>query len=213
MSADREIGEVLEELGYCGAPARAAARAALEEAGLTHPGKSRISTAKAAKVQALLDAAFARACTDPACQAAAQRHKPAARLLEVAKPCCENCGGSDNLKALRRLAELCRARGLTRIVVVGGSPSVRAELTELKPPEWELRLIDGTERRTLDKARADLEWAQMVFVWGASELDHRVSKLYTDTASPHRHKIVQIARRGVAALLNAGSEHVERMRR
>ena len=211
MSADREIGEILGELGFSGAAAQQAARAALEQAGLTRAGKSRISAEKLERVKGLLDKDFARVCKDPSCRAALGRLKPAAAPLSVADPRdCERCGGSDNVKAMRRLAELCRPRGLRRVVVVGGSPSVRQELAALQPAEWELRLVDGTERRTLDKARADLEWAHIVLVWGASELDHRVSRLYTDTASPHRHKVVQVARRGIAALLNAGSEHVER---
>jgi hypothetical protein len=211
MSTDREIGEVLAELGFGEPAALKIARDALEQAGITRPGKSRISLEKAERVRSLLDSSFARACADPVCRSALTRHKPAAALLTVSARSCERCGGSDNLKALRQLADLCRARGITRVVVVGGSPSVRAELAALKPAEWDLRLIDGTERRTLDKAKSDLEWAQLVFVWGSSELDHRVSNLYTDTASPHRHKVVQLARRGIAALLNAGSQHVERL--
>ena len=211
MSADREIGELLGELGFSDALAQAAARAALEEAGLTRPGKARISEGKLEKVRLLLSEGFARTCTDGTCRDALARAKPLARLLQVKDARdCERCGGSDNLKAMRRLADLCRPRRIAKVVVVGGSPSVRAELLSLKPAEWELRLVDGTERRTQDKARADLEWAQLVFIWGSSELDHKVSKLYTDTASPHRQKLVQVARRGIAALLNAGAEHVER---
>ena len=210
MSADRGIGEVLAELGFADPSSAQAARLALEQAGLTHVGKSRISESKLAKVQTLLDATFARACTDPTCRAALARQKPRAALLTVPKSACEFCGGSDNLKSMRWLAQLCRAKGIRRVVVVGGSPSVHAELLALKPPEWDLRLVEGTERRTQDKARADLEWAQLVFIWGSSELDHKVSKLYTDTSSPFRRKLVTVARRGIAALLNAGSEHVER---
>lgn len=186
------------------------ARQALEESGLTHPGKARISEGKLERVRQMLDARFGRVCTDPTCRAALARRKPSATLVPVPKPACEFCGGSDNLKEMQRFAELCRARSIRRIVVVGGSPAVREQLLALKPPEWDLRLVEGTERRTLDKARADLEWAQVVFVWGSSELDHKVSNLYTDKSSPFRRKLVLVARRGIAALLNAGSEHVER---
>lgn len=212
MSGDRDIGDVLGELGFTESVTRETARKALQAAGLTRPGKSRISEGKLLKVKALLDDAFARVCSDPKCRAAVQRQKPRAALLSVTDArSCEHCGGSENRKAMLRLAHLCQARGIRRVVIVGGSPSVRAELLALKPSGWDLRLIDGTERRTHDRARADLEWADLVFVWGSSELDHRVSKLYTDTASSHRHKILHVARRGVAALLNAGSEHLERL--
>jgi len=211
VSADREIALVLGELGFSGAVAQQAARAALEQAGLTRAGKSRISEDKIARVREALDQGFSRVCKDPACREALARLKPQAVAVPVADARdCERCGGSDNRKAMRRLADLCHPRGISKVVVVGGSPSVRQELLALKPAGLELRLVDGTERRTLDKARADLEWGQIVFVWGASELDHRVSTLYTDTASPHRRKVVLTARRGIAALLNAGSEHLER---
>lgn len=213
MSADLEIDQALADLGFSGPTAVHAARAALESAGLTHAGKTRITAAKLPKVQTLLDQSFARACPDPVCRSALARLKPGANLLTVEPRACERCGGSDNRKAMRRLADVCLAQGVRRVVVVGGSPSVREELTSLRPPEWDLRLIDGTERRTLDKARADLEWAQLVIVWGSSELDHRVSQLYTSPTSPHRRKVVSVARRGVAALLNSGAEHLERGRK
>jgi len=97
-----------------------------------------------------------------------------------------------------------------KLVVVGGSPSVREELRAGAAPEWSLRLIDGTERRTLSQAQNDLEWADVVLIWGGSELDHKVSKLYTDATGPLRKKLVQVSRRGVAALLGAAADHLER---
>ncbi|MFN7134692.1 MAG: hypothetical protein ACK4N5_21615, partial [Myxococcales bacterium] len=60
------------------------------------------------------------------------------------------------------------------------------------------------------RARADLEWADLVLVWGASELDHKVSRHYTDVPPAAKRKVVQLARRGIAALLGAGAEHLER---
>ena len=210
MSADREIAEILSELGFVGPGSALAARSALEQAGLTRAGKTRISAEKIEKVRQLLDATFARACADQACRTALARQKPLANLLSVPKSACEFCGGSDNLKSMRTFERLCRAKAVRRIVVVGGSPSVHAELLSLKPAEWELRLISGTERRTLDRARADMEWAQIVLIWGSSELDHKVSRLYTESPAALRRKLVPVARRGVAALLDAGAEHLER---
>ncbi len=208
---DRDIAELLAELGFADTAAMQAARGALEQAGLTSSRKTRVSEEKIPRIAALLDQTFARCCPSPACRGALARLKPAAQLLAVADPRnCEHCGGSDNLKAVRLLAEACRRRGISRIVVVGGSPSVREEILALKPQEWELRLVDGTERRTLDRARADLDWAHLVLIWGSSELDHKVSKLYTDATGPARRKVVHTARRGVAALFTAGAEHLAR---
>lgn len=210
MAADREIARVLEELGFAGPEAQQSARTALEAAGLTRPGKTRISNEKFARARELLDAAFVRSCSDGNCRTALAASRPGRQLLRVLDARqCQHCGGSDNRRAMLRFAEACRASRVRRVVIVGGSPNVRAELQALVPPDLELRLIDGTERRTLDKARADLDWAHLVLIWGASELDHRVSKLYTGPAN--RKKVVAVARRGLAALLSAGVEHLERV--
>ena len=212
MPGDRDINELLTEGGFADPAALAIARAALEKAGLTHPGKKRISDGKLAQVKTLLDGSFGRTCVDPKCQAAVKAKKPGVTLVRVLdRHGCENCGGSDNRKSVGRLEELSRKHGIAHVVVVGGSPSVREELQELKPVGWELRLIDGTERRTGDKARADLEWAHLVLIWGSSELDHKVSRHYTDVAPQTRRKVVAIARRGIAALLAAAAEHLERL--
>lgn len=213
MAGDRDIAELLSEEGFVGAAAQRAARAALEHEGLTRPGKRRISDAKANPVRELLLRLFARACRSPTCQAALSREKPAASLLVVESPArCENCGGSDNRRSMLSLAEECRRLRITKMVVVGGSPSVREELISLKPEGFELRLVDGTERRTQEKARADLDWGELVLVWGSSELDHRVSQLYTEAPPGLRRKVVVAARRGVAALLTAGTAHLARQR-
>ena len=60
------------------------------------------------------------------------------------------CGGSDNSRALTELGEACAAAGMRRLVVVGGTPSFREDFATVRG-ELELRLVDGTTRRT--KAR------------------------------------------------------------
>jgi len=70
-------------------------------------------------------------------------------------------------------------------------------------------MVDGTERRTGDRARADVEWADLVLVWGASELHHKVSWLYTQVPQPLRHKVVHASRRGIAALLAEAVRHLD----
>lgn len=146
---------------------------------------------------------FLVTCGQPACAREANgREIVAARDLQK----CTLCGGSANRRAVR-LAEATFARhGVSRIVIVGGSPSVHEELLRLKPPSWELRLIDGTLRRTSDLARADLKWADLVLVWGSSELDHKVSGLYLTRDYPHPHAVL-VNRRGIAALLDAAVKH------
>lgn len=209
MSADVSIDDWLRTHGYGLPNSREQARAALEAAGLTRAGKQRMSTEKVQKVQSLLRQSFALHCEDKACRAhaAASGRTP---LLGDPKSACERCGGSANQRAETALLEACRAHGVNKVVVVGGSPAVREELEEALGAALQLRLVDGTERRTSDRAKSDLEWADLVLVWGASELHHKVSWLYTQGPAQHRKKVVLVARRGVAALLDAAVEHLSR---
>lgn len=59
----------------------------------------------------------------------------------------------------------------------------------------ELRLVDGTERRTRPEAQRDLDWADLVVIAGSSELAHKVSNLYTRAGDPTL--VVTAPRRGV----------------
>ena len=207
MSADREIDSWLDELGFGYPESRGPARRALEEAGLTRPGKRRLSEEKLARAAQELGARFFLHCESPNCQQAARRAgRPGLRASQ--KSACASCGGSDNRRAQTAFAQACVARGVRRVVVVGGSPSVRTELDEALGAALELRTVDGTERRTADRARSDLEWADLVLVWGASELHHKVSGLYTHAPAPLKSKVVHVAKRSIAALLAEGLRHL-----
>ena len=207
MSADREIDEWLRGLGFGLPEVRKEARAALEQAQLTRPGKLRISEVKLARAAAELASNFFLHCESPDCLAAA-RQSGRTPMRADPKSACEECGGSDNRRAVAAFAEACARRAIRRVVVVGGSPSVREELTRELPRSLELRAIDGTERRTSDRARGDAEWADLVLVWGASELHHKVSLLYTQVPPPLRRKVVHVAKRGIAALLAEAVRHL-----
>jgi len=209
VSQDHEIGGWLTELGFGLPQALGAARAALEGAGLTRPGKQRMSDEKLPRAAQLLKGRFFLHCDSRECAAFAAASGRQSVLASL-KGACERCGGSDNSRAETEFLEACRSRGVRRVVVVGGSPAVREELEAALGRALELRLIDGTERRTSDKAKGDLEWADLVLVWGGSELHHKVSMLYTSAPPPSRKKVVHSAKRGVAALLAAGVEHLAR---
>jgi hypothetical protein len=207
VSADVAIAGFLESEGYGGDPARA--RAVLEREKLTRPGKERISAEKLDRARAALKAEFFRTCAQPKCVSSADASGRAPFRTPLRERC-ESCGGSDNRKAEQELVAAFRAKGLRRLVIVGGSPAVRDELQEVVGSALELRMIDGTARRTADRARADLEWADLVLVWGGSELDHKVSLLYTAHLPPEQKaKVVTLAKRGVAALMDAALRHLE----
>jgi len=206
MSADMDIQEWLCQQGVSSASSSARLRQVFEEENLTRPGKKRISAEKLPRLSALLSERFFRHCGSREClQVASESQR---EPLEVDRSGCERCGGSDNHRAGMAFLESFHDKGFTKLLVVGGSPSVRQELKDLLDQKLSLRMVDGTERRTLKEARPDLDWADLVLIWGASELHHKVSKLYTDAPHPQRRKVVLVARRGVAALLQAGVDHL-----
>ncbi len=209
MSADKDIDGWFAERGITLQDARARARAVLEEVGLTSARKVRISEAKLPKAEQVLAERFYRVCAASDCQQVARASGREPLLVEP-RSHCEHCGGSNNRRAEVAFLEACQRHGVRRVVVVGGSPAVREELEDKLSGRLELRMVDGTERRTAGKAQSDLEWGDLVLVWGATELHHKVSAHYTQPGTPYRHKVVHVARRGVASLLEAGISHLER---
>lgn len=203
MSADVDLDGFLRQLGF-GDDTRAAARAALEVEQLTRPGKTRLSVEKTARAEAVLRERFALHCHAPECIgfAKASGRTP---VFAAAKQHCVRCGGSENARAARELTEA----GIRKLVVVGGTPATREELERLLGTAIELRLVDGTRHRPSERAKADLEWADRVLLWGATELHHKVSKQYAD-APTAKHKVVHIPKRGVAQLLAAAVESMRR---
>ncbi|RKH47565.1 hypothetical protein [Corallococcus sicarius] len=209
MSADRDIDGWLAERGVTLMDARVRARGVLEEAGLTRPGKARMSEPKLMRAAEVLTERFFQVCADPACLqvATASGREP---LRVEPRTHCARCGGSANRRAEVAFLEVCRSLDVRRVVVVGGSPAVREELETKLGNHIQLRMVDGTERRTSDRAKSDLEWADLVLVWGATELHHKVSGHYTHGPPAHHHKVVHVVRRGVAALLDEAMIHLQR---
>jgi len=209
VSHDVDIESWLGAEGFDLPETRDRAREVLEAAGLTRPGKTRMSAEKEDRARAALELQLFKHCATPACVTAAARSGRTA-VRTAHRAACASCGGSDNRRAMEALVTSCQRAGLRRVAIVGGSPSVREELRDALSARLDLRLVDGTERRTLAQARLDLEWADLVLLWGGSELDHRVSTLYTGAPPPLRRKLVHTSKRGIAALLEAAVLHLSR---
>jgi len=120
VSDDLDIEAWLSTLGFDLPEGRASARGALEAAGLTRPGKARMSTAKEERARGVLEGAFFLHCATPACiVAAAASGKVGVRTGQ--RPRCAHCGGSDNRRAEAALLAACQRTGVRRLVVVGGN--------------------------------------------------------------------------------------------
>lgn len=199
---DVAIDAFLSSLGLNG-DAAVRARRLMEEEGLTNPRKVRISEAKLERARAAIDRGIARLCHD----CAARGDTTGRHVVQVPEAACSVCGGSRHDRALEDVRAACRRAGIRRLVVVGGSPDVRRELRQLEG-DLELRLVDGTARRTGAEADRDLDWADLVVVLGSSELAHKVSTLYTKrgTGTP----VITASRRGIGAIAQEIVDHVAR---
>ncbi|WP_224369244.1 hypothetical protein [Hyalangium versicolor] len=209
MSADRDIDEWLAERGYTPTDSRTRARSTLEEAKITNPKKARMSEQKLERAEAVLAERFFRVCSAQACAQVARASGREPLLVEP-RTHCESCGGSNNRRAVADFVEACQRKGVKRVVIVGGSPAVREELEDQLGNRVALRMVDGTERHTADKARHNLDWADLVLVWGATELHHKVSEHYTGGPPTATRKVIHVTRRGVAALLAEAITHLKR---
>ena len=198
MAADLAIAELLENEGFTG-PAAIRARAVLEEAGLTRQGKVRIAHSKLEQVRNLLHARLARLCGNPACADAARGRE----VLQVHASHCEACEGSPNRRAGRRAARALREQGVSRLLVLGGSPATQETLRQVLGEGFDLRCIDGNNgARTQARVWADLAWAQVLVVWGSTYLPHKISTPYMENR-PAGLRVVQVGRRGVEAVCEA----------
>ena len=182
----------------------------LEAASLTRAGKARMSEEKRTRAEEVLSAKLFLHCTQPDCLAFA---KASGREPVACDPrnTCQRCGGSENARAVKDVLDAFSKHGFSKLVIVGGSPTVRQELERLVPSELELRLVDGTKARPLEQAKADLQWGDVVLLWGATELHHKVSNQYQDSATgPWKKKLVHVPQRGIAQLLAGLLTHLQR---
>lgn len=201
MSDDLDIVELLRAEGLANAEAQRDGRRALEAAGLTRPGKRRIARTKLEDARRAIAERLLRLCGDPECLRLANGGAAARPSVVAAANACEVCGGSNNRRAAAALVRCLRRNGVRRVLVVGGSPSTRAELGRLLADggDLETRLVDPDGSHARKDAEPHLQWAQLLVVWGATQLPHKVSKLYTDRPPPHL-RVVSLAKRSVEAL-------------
>lgn len=191
-----EKRELFAELGYAGdfAPYEVV----LQSLGISRPEKRGIALSKRERVRAALERAFIRVCPRGDCAAGAKKIAGSRTAVPAAsQKFCEVCAGSANRDAMLRAAAAMKTRGWTKLCVVGGFPATIPDLREIERAGVALRTVDGTRSRTTASAQADMEWADLVVLWGATPLDHSVSRLYKG------EKVVSLSARGVTRLGSA----------
>lgn len=129
-------------------------------------------------------------------------------IVRVSPERCEISGGSDIRVHFRRLLDACRQAQVHKLTIVGGSPAYRSELKRLAEPhhkELELNLVSGTQRRERKRADADMRTSDLVVIWGATELDHSVSSVYTRA----ENRLI-VRHRGISRMLSEVAAHLGR---
>lgn len=203
---DTAIADLLRSEGFRSPVAVSTARAALESAGLTRPGKTRMADEKLDRARDAIGRLLVRHCSSPECSAAIA--DDGRQPVEVERAHCSVCSGSNNTRAMRRMASACALAGVRRVLVVGGRPPMYAELERMLGRDLQLRFVDGTSNlpNGTDALR-DCAWADLLVIWAPTPLPHKVSTLYRSEVCgvPHR---VTVHRRGIEALAAEVVEHL-----
>lgn len=202
MSDAIKLDKLLVEEGFDTDEAIAAAMAVLVDARLTRPGKEGISLEKRPAVRQALDATLFPTCGHADCEALSrQAGRTDQAIVRVQLASCRVCGGSSNRRAALSTAKCLRSKGIQRVLVVGGTPTLHGELAVLFAGQGlSFTFVDGAEGTYTAKDAANhLRWAQVAVVWGSTPLPHKVSKLYTDDP-PASVRVIQISRRGIEAV-------------
>jgi hypothetical protein len=192
------VTELLLTAGFDTPAAMKAARRALEGAKLTRAGKTGMAGYKREAALALLAKTFVTVC-GAECRALA----PRGRTPAISGTRCEVCGGSNNRRAALGAARALRANGVTRVLIVGGKGAQQREIAEVFGEHGiALQGIDGTQASHSQRdAQANMRRAQVLVIWGSTELRHAVSNLYT-SEPPEHLRVVRVSRRGIEALCN-----------
>jgi hypothetical protein len=205
---DMAIADLLRNEGFVAPASQAVARGILEGAGLTRTGKERMADEKLDRARDALGRELVRHCSDSACigSVAVDGRQP----VETDRAHCSICSGSNNTRALRRMAASCATAGVRRLLIVGGRPPLWVEMEGELRPSLELRFVDGTSKLPsgADAAR-DCAWADLLVVWAPTPLPHKVSGLYRPEVCVVPRRVV-VHRRGIEALAMEVVDHLAR---
>jgi hypothetical protein len=195
------IDELLRGEGFAATVARAQARAILERHSLTHPGKVNMAADKLPAARALLAEHALLLCGDPGCAELAAPRAAGREAITAEPSHCVICAGSGQRRAALLLARDLLAAGRPRLLLVGGTPHQHSELAEaLAEGGAELRAVDGLGRgHSAAEAARQAAWADVVAIWAATPIKHKVSQVYADAAPPRALRVMLI-RRGVESL-------------
>ena len=196
------IDLVLAQMGF-ESQAAVIARRLLESVGVTQPKKRNVHHSKIECIRDILSSRFIRVCRDAGCQNEASSTNRT--VLFVADRHCSVCRGRRVNRAAHLMTSTLRESGLTRLLVMGGSPEAERELREATVrSDLRLDVIYG-HRSNGARTRALATAADVIVIWAGTIVSHAVTAQATDPR--WSAKTVIIPRRGIEALAQGLIEH------
>ncbi|HEY9723996.1 MAG TPA: hypothetical protein V6D47_18485 [Oscillatoriaceae cyanobacterium] len=203
--ADVAIADFLTAEGFDTEEAQSIARGVLEAEGLTRAGKQRMVDTKREAAHRALATFLSPSCAG--CREVASADADGRAPVIVSAEACHYCKGSANRRAVSELIRTCRRAGVTRVLVVGGTPNLYESLERLTKEAgggitW--RFVEATES-VITKADATnaLRWSEVAAIWAPTPLPHKVSNMFTENPEAKRARLVVCHQRGIAALCSA----------
>ena len=192
--------DYLAAAGFDRPDAIARAREVLEQRGLTRAGKRAIATSKIPAVEAALSETLVRVflgrLPPPRPRWSGRRPRGGAHLTG----CLRGLRRINNRRAAIECVRALQRKGVTRVVVVGGTATQQQALEDLLGADVQLRFVDGTNAsHSSREALANTRWAQLIIIWASTPLKHAVSDHYTRERAPHARVLI-VNRRGIEAL-------------
>jgi len=200
VARDLPIAKLLRELGFQTDAAQAAARTALEAAGVTRAGKDRIAEWKRPDAEAALRARVTLLCA--ACREAGLGGDHPHAINAGTGDRCVICEGSSTRRGALLLIRACRRARFHRVIFVGGSPDIHRELPLLLGQALDVRIVDGTTARPGRDVQREIDGCDVVVLLGSTEISHTVSATW---AGP---KTVATQSRGISAFLLEAAEKI-----
>jgi hypothetical protein len=196
------LGEALKERGLLGELEAGKALSALVVARRVGALLSMLEATDGPSLRAFLDDRVVLHCGSEGCPVV-----PGRAVVIVPRARCEVCAGSDIQRSVRHFVDACLLTGQRHVLVVGGSPKYHRQLRDLvQHHRLRLELVPGNVRRNARQAQADMARADVVIIWGGTQLDHAVADLYKDGPA----RVVRIAHRGIGRMLELAAEAVDR---
>lgn len=209
VSASREgdisILRMFKDMGIGASASQKAAQDALAEAGIisSRPNRTNIAAAKVNRALEVLEEVFSWHCGS--CKT--KSTEAGRRTLLVKRTRCMICGGSNDRHALEEMASSAAASNVSKILVVGGTSTKHREMREKSPSGVEWRFVDGKKSKDDRYFRHNRRWAEIIVIWGSTELDHKVSNHFDGKGDS---RVITVSRRSIGALADGVIRHLTR---